>query len=374
MMYLFRALSISALLLIASTASAKNMHVPLVNMKADSTAGRKLISKARQRNLEDQQFQDYDQLYKYSIKFLSCFRWFEWNDDADGDEDLRLAAKRIVQFRLCPTGSCTDGNNAGCDSDYGEFVIDMETYLDAYYDMLGDENDDDAVQNLKNYIQCEQFNENRELSKNQNADNRQLGYYDVLYDDDIYEREFYIGPYCTEGGIEIGFFTEDTCTMVAGGESSSNTNGGAIYYQLTGSKLPYVGESIVNRDCISCEIDGEDGELSEFCEDMYADSGKCEKEMDFSTPNTNACQFVSGLWALRSDGFFGQSSTHPSTAATVFIVLFAFASAGLGYYCWYLLQSKYMHYFFIFKRRAHFKPLYGFYSNLVFMVSNLVVK
>mmetsp|Transcript_17586 Transcript_17586/g.27393 ORF Transcript_17586/g.27393 Transcript_17586/m.27393 type:complete len:350 (+) Transcript_17586:156-1205(+) len=339
-MYLVRALGI-ALLSVASmaTPSSKNMKVPLVDMKADSKAGRKLISKAKQRNLEDQEFQDYDSLYEYSIKFLSCYRWFEWNDEADGDEDLRLAAKRIVQFRLCPTKSCTDGKNAGCDSNYGEFIIDMETYLVAYYDMLGEDNDDYGVQQVMNYLQCDRFRANRELSKNENADNRNLGYYDVLYDDDIYEREFYIGPYCTEDGIEIGLFTEDTCTMVAGGESSSNTNGGEIYYQLTGNKLPFVGESIVSRDCINCERGDEDGGLSEFCEDMYADSGKCEKEMDFNTPNTNACQFVSGLWTLRSDGFFGQDDTHPSTTATVFIVLFAFASAGLGFYCWYLYQK-----------------------------------
>jgi hypothetical protein len=39
------------------------------------------------------------------------------DDLQDGEEDVRIATKRLVKFRLCPTDMCD--NNKGCNSGYG---------------------------------------------------------------------------------------------------------------------------------------------------------------------------------------------------------------------------------------------------------------
>lgn len=333
--------SIICLLLLVSTIAKR------VDLKATSSFGQQILANAiltdeeeGRRHLEDNVFADYDNLVNYSIKYLGCYRWFEWNDNARDDEDLRLAAKRVVSFRLCPTGSCSDSSEKGCSSNYGEYIIDMSLFLDSYFGALQQasryENGDDGGYNLyRDYAYCNKYDINADADGD-----RLLKYYDVLNDDNIFEKDYYMGPYCTEDGISIGLFTDDSCTMVAGGgETESNNNGASVYSRLTnGGSLPFSGESMVDRECIGCEVEGEDGQMNEFCETLYSNSGKCEKKMDMQYRDNNACNFIAGLPSLKY-GFFGNNGNGGSATATVFIVFFAFACTGLGVYVWYLRQK-----------------------------------
>ena len=86
--------------------------------KVNSSFGQHILANSSpadksQRHLEDNMFSDYDNIVNYSIKYLGCYRWFEWNDEARDDEDLRLSAKRVVSYRLCPSGSCSDSSEKG---------------------------------------------------------------------------------------------------------------------------------------------------------------------------------------------------------------------------------------------------------------------
>ena len=310
--------------------------------KVNSSFGQHILANSSpadksQRHLEDNMFSDYDNIVNYSIKYLGCYRWFEWNDEARDDEDLRLSAKRVVSYRLCPSGSCSDSSEKGCDSNYGEYIVDLSLFLETYFGALREKSinengDDGGYNNYQDYAYCNQYN--------YDADgNRFLKYYDVLYDDNIFEKDYFMGPHCTEDGISIGLFTDDTCTMVAGGgELSGENNGAAIFSVLTnGDSLPFADENIVERECIACEVDGEYGQMNEFCETLYATSGKCEKKMNMQYQDNNSCNFIAGLPALKYD-WFG-NNVGASTTATVFIVFFAFACAGLGVYVWYLYQK-----------------------------------
>ena len=49
----------------------------------------------------------------YSVKFQGCHHIKQWNEAADGEEDVKISTSRLVRFRLCPSGSCSDSKAAG---------------------------------------------------------------------------------------------------------------------------------------------------------------------------------------------------------------------------------------------------------------------
>lgn len=89
------------------------------SIKAGSAAGQKLISSSR--GLED----NFDEAFvaTHSVLFESCHQSSSWTEDGYVQVDM-------VRYILCPTDSCYSG---GCSSSsYGEYVVDMNTFVDAY--------------------------------------------------------------------------------------------------------------------------------------------------------------------------------------------------------------------------------------------------
>jgi hypothetical protein len=115
--------------LFLASASANTMMHEMKAIKADSPLGMKLLSQAR--NLADQQAFDNTWVSGYSLKFEGCHHISQWNDEAEGEEDVRIATKRLVRFRLCPSEFCDSGS--GCSNGYGDYIIDMNTYLAAWF-------------------------------------------------------------------------------------------------------------------------------------------------------------------------------------------------------------------------------------------------
>merc|ERR1712187_956050 len=64
----------------------------------------------------------------YSLKFQKCQFVKAYDDERAENEDAEtvLATKHFVVFRLCPSNSCDS-----CNYGYGEYLIDMEEYLEA---------------------------------------------------------------------------------------------------------------------------------------------------------------------------------------------------------------------------------------------------
>ena len=64
----------------------------------------------------------------YEVKFEKCQFVKAYSDELaqDEDHDSVLALQRFAVFRLCPKGTCEN-----CMYDYGEYIIDMESYLEA---------------------------------------------------------------------------------------------------------------------------------------------------------------------------------------------------------------------------------------------------
>jgi len=120
---------ISTLALAFFTAVSATPAVPnrFTQKQSANNPTAKLLSKARTiRALEDggdAEEADVD-LTNYSIKFMKCQFVKAFSDDlAEEGAETVLATDRFIVFRLCLTAA------SSCSSGYGEYVVDMDTYL-----------------------------------------------------------------------------------------------------------------------------------------------------------------------------------------------------------------------------------------------------
>jgi len=350
----------------ANVINQSNGDIPL-----DSDAGRKLVQNARRvenndgsstyygntngqsqydGDYNDVNWNDIDNSYiaGYSVKFQGCHHVQQWNDDADGEEDIKIMTQRLVRFRMCPADSCSSSSTKGCDSNYGDYLVDMETYVEAYMTQMQQQytnnnqyyandnngrdlanNDDKYSMNFEDYLQCSEM----EMSDNARQRARELRKLSNNYGNQYYyqsdDDSYYVGPYCAEQGgeIRLGVFYDDTCTVPA--------DNGAEMFQMvhSGMSLPYSEQSMVNLGCLSC---GGYGEVNELCETLYEVSGKCETKMNVFYPNESACSYIDGIKVIREDGVIRTSATRKSTAAAVTTGLFLTAALLLSGYVYYL--------------------------------------
>jgi len=353
---------------------SKSAELPS-SLSANSRMGKKLLSEARKLEQQDEEV-DLSWVVDYSIKFQGCHHITQWNGEADGEDDVRIATKRLVRFRLCPADLCDSESSNGCSSGYGEYIIDMDTFLQAYLEDKqeleewtceyyeqnkcacdNDDNKDDAFEEeeclnecyakygldycieeerddaqgepfeLEEYVECGEFK----------ADRRRRLEEEVRY---------YIGPYCSDQGgkIYLGMFTDDTCSIFADDYAGTST-----YKDFTGESLPYSSSSVVGMECVTCtplqdvNEENENGngnddgevEIKEMCEQMWQTAGKCEKKLDaVNDPNKNACNYMDGIKIVRKDGMV--KGKKGSSSAAAFIGVFAVSSALLGGYVYYL--------------------------------------
>lgn len=399
--------AVITLLAFSPSCAASTMNIS--SMKADSKAGMSLLSKSRV--LEEQQQQaeegdDQNQAYYYnndmtwmqgySIKFLGCHHVAHWNSDADENDEVKIKTERQVRFRLCPSSSCNSNSAIGCNSNFGDYVVDMATFLDSYlgnqaeiveeqcenrlkqcncgddkceyscykkagledqcmdYNPYYDDDDGNNAYNqidLQEYTYCTQVNadadnnddgdneENQEEAEGeqQEGENRKTRRRRKL---DQQEVAYFLGPYCTDKGIEIhlGLFTDDTCTEFA------DSNGGrTAYLENYGTSIPYYGTSLVDNTCYTCkDTDYDSGDVftRDVCETTYTAAGKCESRISSSTsityPNENACSYIQGIKLLKhtKNGVIYRNAG--SLKAAIAIAFFATMFVVFGFYVWYL--------------------------------------
>lgn len=320
------------LALLASLASGATpiKSVSMDAVKADSDLGLNLLSQARRveeegeggeengdNNNNNNNGVDVTWVAGYSLKFQGCHHIKQWNADADENEDVRIETKRLVRFRLCPTSSCNARNAAGCKSGYGDYIVDMETFLEAYYE---------AKMNIQS-SQCEEYatyncncnnnnggdEEERKLEEGEDGEegegengNDNGGNdceYQCFYDAEMFEcldggdGDFDPQDYMAcrgvgqerrrkleegegeegneegneeeggEDGDQYGYYVGPYCATQGGeirlglfSDDSCTEEADTTYYKLTGNELPYENESIIGSECLSCAemADGND--------------------------------------------------------------------------------------------------------------------
>uniref|UniRef100_A0A7S2VAE3 Uncharacterized protein n=1 Tax=Entomoneis paludosa TaxID=265537 RepID=A0A7S2VAE3_9STRA len=324
----------------------------------------------------------------YAIKFQGCYDTYKWNYEAEDAEDVRLKVQHLVRFRLCPIEYCGTNSQNGCRNNYGEYIIDLDTFLESYiaakevylewqeqvaYDQEwaegeyaeGEEEGEwnynaEADFDLETYMYCQdsgiqmQAGDYAQVYGYEMGDNEDYNYngQDNNWNGD---GNYYIGPYCgSQGGtINMGFFKDEDCTIPA------DKNGGAeMYLALTGSYLPFSDRSLIEYDCFACrEPDynnnagddaDDDDDISDVCEVAYLKSGKCEQNLPkwafnaYKQKNNDACNYIDGVKVIRDDGSIittnRKSPGHLGTkrAGAIMVLLFGSAFAGLSYYVYHL--------------------------------------
>eukprot|EP00986_Skeletonema_menzelii_P000676 scaffold193_cov157-Skeletonema_menzelii.AAC.8 len=357
-----------------------------------SKLGQKLMSSARrvdnERSLEGQQNNgeiDYTWVANYALKFQGCHNIPRWNEDANGEDDVRVSNTALARFRLCPANDCSTSDAYGCKSGYGDYVVSMDTYLNAYLESVQQDreynceyaqnyecgcNGDNGNNNNENYseemclydcymnkgmeycvennpyaqdgeeqeqqqdiqemAQCQQF-EVQNNNNNQNNGGEQV--------------QYFMGPHCSDDGssIRMGLFTDDACTIFADDYYGATTYASLNY----GKSMPYSDTTMVGTECMSCkeaqdnenQNDANDADnVKEGCEQLYEGSAKCETGLSgiIQYPDTSGCNFMQGIKIIRKNGNTYSVGSTKNRTATVFIALFGAAFVLLAGYSYYL--------------------------------------
>jgi hypothetical protein len=349
-------------------------------------------------NNQNNQEINFNWVANYSLKFQGCYNIPHWNEDVDEDNDVRVSNSALVRIRLCPTNTCSMESAYGCKEGYGDYVVDMNTYLQAYfesvqqdqeyncqyhaenyngncykcsqdqgndnysqemcfYDCFKNEGMEYCIENnpyaqdgeeqqqerqdLREMAECQRFevnnnNNGRKLEENQNQNNNWNNQY-----------EYFMGAYCSDDGssVKMGLFTDDACTNFA-----DSNNGASTFATLTyGASMPYADTTMIGTECISCkepkeqdqnnQNDQQDADdVKEGCEMIYERAAKCEAGLNGATsyPDNSGCNFMQGIKIIRRSGGTYTYGASKNKVATAFIAIFGIAFVGLAVYTYYL--------------------------------------
>jgi len=244
----------------------------------------------------------------YEIKFQQCQFVKAYNDELAEDEDTKtvLGTQRFIVFRLCPAGSCES-----CAYNFGEYVIDLETYMEsatAYY-MEDREGmcglceevcyaDDDATKNAgAAYVDCDSCVDYCAYFENMEDNGVYMESYAYSECQQVYEDDngdgIYAGAICSNNGagIKIGSFSDEDCSQMKKNTDIEDYLENGLVFDND------ILEKIVNvTSCVSCtakdyEIpdgddqqqndDAEEVEVNEMCNTVYEAAAKCESKYGF---------------------------------------------------------------------------------------------
>jgi len=317
-----KVLATAAALLFAASASG-NPFAPQVTKNTAKAnyigalmRGAKPTENSQLRRLEEEAQVD---ITSYSLKFEKCQFVKQYNGGQGNNKnnkngaDTILATKRFVVFRLCPNSSCSS-----CNYNYGEYIVDMDTYLQATLKYKQEEqennciaceecgNDDaaaaeeeaaaeeaaeDGGRRLVNCNTCyDECLNIQNMEENGYVDAAEYTQCQKIYENDNSGKVYYAGAMCSSSGtrIKIGLFEDDACSIY---DSSAeidqylkNNNG----YNV---KLSYhlLKQIFPESDCVaSCadanNVDGNgNAQVAEVCGDLYYAAGKCESAHGFES-------------------------------------------------------------------------------------------
>jgi len=312
-------------------------------------------------------------LSSYSLKFDRCQFIKAYDNDlaANGNAETVLSTKSYVTFKICPSESCGNSYGSGC----GDYVIDMETYLNyagAYYanDVANTCNACDnncEVDDVYGYGKYANYNGNRRLDGTDCNSCLPMcylyenfggnGYVDAMdytecvaaaVDDE--GTQLYVGPSCVSNGhkIKMAVFEDQYCSI-----SSDKSVEKVLGYKVSDLVL----SKISSKKCVSCDASSDDdagGNGVDICSSVYSYSAKCEVDMDYSelsgneaTNEDSVCNFInvvnSGTYDQSGEIYLGDGvitkvsgGIEASGAQKFFLTFFLLASLALGVYAYVL--------------------------------------
>ena len=233
----------------------------------------------------------------YSMRYERCQYIQGYDDDeAKSSSTTVLATSQFVIFRLCPAGTCSS-----CSSNYGEYLVDLKTYL--YYTVQFVQNNQTTACNYCNacpdatdttYVDCSTCTSECDKINNMNT----YGYVDatkfltctLIYDpDDDSNGSLYAKPTCaSQGGkIKIGVFTDANCEYQDESKSVDSylVNEAGTSMKLSHSVLKNVYDS---SSCFNCSYTNNGNtQVADVCKTPYVNAAKCEASNGFTSGLAN---------------------------------------------------------------------------------------
>lgn len=218
-------------------------------------------------NNQNQDEEEYGFLMNYKMKMVSCKMGETVRNPENGEYE-----QNAVVFRLCPSsdGGCDDESAMGCKEGYGDYIVGLNTFVEAYMQDQEENMQQDDNFNVAEYAECRQY-----------EDDNNNGY------------AYFIGPACTDDGtdIKLELFYDEYCT---------NVPEDITFEQISnGWSLPYGDGGLVSDYCNSCtEYDNGNYEVKEMCERLYENAGKCETNMEsyhYYGKQEGACDYITEL-------------------------------------------------------------------------------
>jgi hypothetical protein len=251
-----------------------------------------------------------DWVKDYSIRFNGC----ETISSFEGNKGMQPQV--LAKFKLCPTDSCRYGNSGSCNKG-GDYVVELKEFVNAIH------NDTD-YNDVNDLVECKELGSSSSNSS--------------------YQR-YYSGAYCTSKGVFIGAFKDSTCTKKAPSDT---------FESYMGYSMPT--DPLVTYDCVSCmESNNNNGNgngnnddiydsdsVSDMCEGLYKDAGKCESKMDSDVvlyPDTTACEMIQTT-LVQLDRAFTRSSRGRAAPSVMFAWMFGLASVVMGAYIFVLKKQE----------------------------------
>lgn len=255
-----------------------------------SPAKRNLLKAARR--LEDQNNnnnnnnnqQDEDEfsfLMGYELKLIGCKAGEQVRNPENGEYE-----NSAVIFRMCPEG-CDSDVATGCSSGYGDYVVGIQTFVQAYFEDQRDNMYYDDNFKVDEYAECREYEQ-----ENDDGGNQGQAY------------PYFIGPACTEDGLDVKLelYYDEYCTQVPEEVTFEDIS--------NGWSLPYGDGGLVSTNCLSCKEYDNGYALKEMCQQLYENSGKCETEMEsfsYYGKQEGSCEYIETLNPKASSGGAGKA-------------------------------------------------------------------
>mmetsp|Transcript_1349 Transcript_1349/g.3118 ORF Transcript_1349/g.3118 Transcript_1349/m.3118 type:complete len:315 (-) Transcript_1349:158-1102(-) len=274
-----------ALATVASTSAAS----------ISSNTARKLVRSGRrveeeEAEEEEEEEEEFAFLGNYSVKMIGCQRDLA-SPIVNEEGEYEYSA---VLLRLCPsTGGCDSSSDMGCSSGYGDILVGVSTFVEAYMQDLKEQQDEDEEEEDEDAWDMDKFAKCEEYNPDDNADDAAQGAWENY--------AFYVGPTCSDDGmnIKLELFTDMYCSQTSEVEFSTISNGWT---------LPYSEGGLVSTSCSSCTDYNDDGEaeIKEVCQKTYEESAlKCEEGMEYYSyygQNVAGCEVIAEMFPKGTSG------------------------------------------------------------------------
>jgi len=278
----------AAFLALATVASASAT-------KVTSKTARKLVRSSRRvEDAEEEEEEEFAFLGNYDVKVVGCKRDLA-QPIVNEEGDYEYSA---VLLRLCPASEgCDSTSTEGCSDGYGDMLVGLSTFVEAYMEDMKEQQEDDEDENGDDAWDFDKFGKCEEYNPDENADDANQGQWENY--------AFYIGPTCSDDGLDIKteLFTDEYCSQVSETSFETISNGWT---------LPFATGGLVSTNCNSCTNYNDDGEaeIKEICQESYENAAlKCEEGMEFYSyygQNTAGCETIAEMFPMSKGGNGGK--------------------------------------------------------------------